>query len=60
MTFQLPYSVLGEIFPLSDKQEVALRGLRVKRLWLMLFDSETVGMGEKEESAESEQRCGGV
>ena len=50
LTFQLPYSVLGEIFPLSKEQAVALRGLGVRRLWLVPFDSETLGV--EEETAE--------
>ena len=57
LTFQLPYSVVGEIFPLSKEQAVALRGLGVRRLWLVPFDSETLGVGE--ETAEGEQRGDG-
>ena len=33
LTFQVPYSMLQEIFPLSDQQEGALSHLGVEKLW---------------------------
>lgn len=35
LTFQLPFSVLQEIFPLSVEQEAILAGLGVNNLWLI-------------------------
>ena len=35
LTFQLPFSVLQDIFPLSSEQESALAGLGVDNLWLV-------------------------
>ena len=35
LTFQLPFSVLQDIFPLSSEQEAALAGLGVDNLWLI-------------------------
>ena len=35
LTFQLPFSVLQDIFPLSSKQEANLAGLGVDNLWLI-------------------------
>ena len=34
LTFQLPYSLLQDIFPLSSEQEAALNGMGVVNLWL--------------------------
>ena len=35
LTFQLPYSLLQDIFPLSSEQEAALNGMGVANLWLI-------------------------
>ena len=35
LTFQLPFSALRDIFPLSSEQEVALAGLGIDNLWLI-------------------------
>ena len=35
LTFQLPFSVLQDIFPLSSEQEAALADLGVDNLWLI-------------------------
>ena len=35
LTFQLPFSALQDIFPLSSEQEAALAGLGVDNLWLI-------------------------
>ena len=35
LTFQLPFSVLQDIFPLSSEQEANLAGLDVDNLWLI-------------------------
>ena len=35
LTFQLPFSILQDIFPLSSEQEAALTGLGVDNLWLI-------------------------
>ena len=35
LTFQLPYSSLQDIFPLTSQQEAALSGLGVDKLWLI-------------------------
>ena len=35
LTFQLPYSLLQDIFPLSSEQEAALNGMGVVNLWLI-------------------------
>ena len=35
LTFQLPYSLLHDIFPLSSEQEAALNGMGVANLWLI-------------------------
>ena len=35
LTFQLPYSLLQDIFPLSSEQEAALIGMGVVNLWLI-------------------------
>ena len=35
LTFQLPFSVLQDTFPLSSEQEAALAGLGVDNLWLI-------------------------
>ena len=52
LTFQLPYSVLGDIFPLNEEQRAALSGLGVRRIWTVEFDDESSGVEEEEETVE--------
>ena len=52
LTFQLPYSVLGDIFPLNEDQRAALSGLGVRRIWTVEFDDESSGVEEEEETVE--------
>ena len=55
LTFQLPYSLLQDIFPLSSKQEAALNGMGVVNLWLIYqFNSIKV---VHEEAIEGERSC---
>ena len=54
LTFQLPYSLLQDVFPLSSEQEVALKGMGVANLWLIYqFNSTKV---VHEDTTEGERR----
>ena len=52
LTFQLPYSVLGDLFPLNENQRAALSGLSVRRIWMVPFNDESLAMEKEEETAE--------
>ena len=55
LTFQLPYSMLQEIFPLFDQQESALSRLGVEKLWLIYqFNRQNFTSVDDEESATGE------
>ena len=55
LTFQLPYSMLQEIFPLSDQEEEALSCLGVEKLWLIYqFNRENLTSVDGEETATGE------
>ena len=48
LTFQLPYSLLQDIFPLSSEQEPALNGMGVVNLWLIYHFNSTKVATESE------------
>ena len=56
LTFQLPYSLLQDIFPLSSEQEAALNGMGVVNLWLIYQFNSTKVVHEEaiEEAIEGE------